>query len=627
MAEIDLTNIANTSISTPASGVTAIFVDTDGRVKVKNSSGTVIPVSSLNGWLDVTNYGVLPTNTPSQNVTALNNLIGTSGTAPNGSVIYFPSGVYQFNSNITVGNACYIFQGIGSNRAGSPATAYTELQLITGTTGLLTLTASYWYTQFRDLTFTAATNQVSGAMIAVGNNVGVNFLNCSFQSNGGYLYNCIDYTGANSANTTIISNCDIQGFTNYGINVNSAGASLQIVATTIQGQYVGGSFASAGINVVQAGALQMSNVDIIGSVNNLLLAPTVGLVVASVYAINTYFDYSNGSCLKITGAGATVRCKFVACSFTTNNVATGTSAIEISTTVAAGAQGIEFDRCSVLNTFGTTGTTNGFNITGGADIYISGCLISAWTNGINVTPLIPAGTTKISIVNNNIGTSGGYGVNTVGILLNAGAVAYGLIKIDENIFNNTTNITDNSTLGTGTSATGLKQILDNQGLLSPRSSNYTATTIPLTTVTNVDSLGGILIPAGFRPATIRITVHATNAATTQTLTATLRYGTNNSNADTAVLTQAFTAGTAVVGSGKFIFDVHILTSTTLGAFLRFYNGNNAATGIVGALYTYTGLATSATISTSANNWLGVYFSSATASAITIRAVTYEIVQQ
>lgn len=41
MAETDYTNILNTSISTPSSGVTAVFVDTDKRIKIKNDAGTV----------------------------------------------------------------------------------------------------------------------------------------------------------------------------------------------------------------------------------------------------------------------------------------------------------------------------------------------------------------------------------------------------------------------------------------------------------------------------------------------------------------------------------------------------------------------------------------------------------
>lgn len=41
MAELDLTNISNSSISTPAAGVTAVFVDTDAKLKSKDSTGQV----------------------------------------------------------------------------------------------------------------------------------------------------------------------------------------------------------------------------------------------------------------------------------------------------------------------------------------------------------------------------------------------------------------------------------------------------------------------------------------------------------------------------------------------------------------------------------------------------------
>lgn len=44
MAEVDFTNIVNTSISTPSSGVTALFVDTDKKLKMRNDAGTLIEI-------------------------------------------------------------------------------------------------------------------------------------------------------------------------------------------------------------------------------------------------------------------------------------------------------------------------------------------------------------------------------------------------------------------------------------------------------------------------------------------------------------------------------------------------------------------------------------------------------
>lgn len=398
-------------------------------------------------WIDVRNFGIDPANTATANTTALTNLIGASGTAASGSTIYFPGGTYQFNSNVTVGAKAYSFVGQGNQLTGG----YTILQLVTGTTGLLTLTSGNWYTTFRNLTFTTATTQVSGNMVTVNDNVAVNFTNCTFAAQGGQMFNCIDYTGTTAAaNTTVIDTCFLSGFKNFGINIASDGASLVLVNSIIQGQWgTTVQCAAAGMNVVNAGAVQIDNCDFLGAINNLLLAPTTGKVIASVYVTNTYMDAAFGSCLKITGAGATVRCRFISVSFTTSNAGTAFSAVEISTTVTAGAQGIDFENCSVLNTFSTTGTTNGFLITGAADFSIIACRIAGWTNGINITPFNSAGKTQPIIVDNTIGPNGGFGGNGTGILLNAGSFTYGSMIIQNNVMsgNTTAPMTDNSTIG------------------------------------------------------------------------------------------------------------------------------------------------------------------------------------
>jgi len=50
MAELDLTNIASTSISTPGAGVTAAFVDGDKRLKTKNDAGFINSASDFNNF-------------------------------------------------------------------------------------------------------------------------------------------------------------------------------------------------------------------------------------------------------------------------------------------------------------------------------------------------------------------------------------------------------------------------------------------------------------------------------------------------------------------------------------------------------------------------------------------------
>ncbi len=586
-------------------------------------------VSGPSGWVDVTQQTanpVLVSNSGSVNNT---NLAAIMTAAPSGSVLYFPPGWYTFASTITIPAKVFIFQGSGAGLNGA-------LSAFTWTTNnagdWITQTAADYYMQFRDLGFIAQLSQTAGAVINVNGNANNHIYNCVFTglSATQTLFNLINFNGGNGGEESIVYGCDFTNFTGTGVICNSNLSTAVIDSCTFNG----GAIAACGVNIIIGGAIQIVNSDIIGCTNNLLINPVTSTVVASVWCTNTYFDNALGSCIKITGAGATVRCKFEECSFTTNGSASPNNAVEVSSTFAYGTvgMGLDFINCNVLNTFATGGTASGtgFNITGAGDFRIMGCNIALWTTGIAVTPANSAGMTRPQIVNNTIGNAGGYGGNTTGVVLNAGSFAYGLVQIDGNVFSgNATNLTDNSSVGTGTAATGQKLIVDNTGFVTPPPANYSATTIPLTTVTNVDSRGGILIPTGTgtRPCSIRITVYATNAATIQTLTATVRYGVNNSNADAAVQTQAFTAGTAVVGSGLFIFDVEIPTSTTLASSLKFFNGNNAATGIAANVSLFSSLATLATISTAANNWLGVYFSSATALAITIRSVKYEVQSQ
>jgi len=612
---------------TPASGKTEFFVSTTtSRLNYVDSTGHTAQVGGVNGWYDVTDYGLI-NNGSTDNLALINTMLSS---IPSGSIVYFPSGTYAFSATINPGSKYFRFIGTGYYNS--------ILKTLSATADLFTLTDANWYTSFEDLQFTTSVNKTAGAMINTGTasssgNVGINVRRCSFTAAGSgvYIFNGIVYNGTNSGNITVLEDSVFTNFSNYGVSLvgntttNSTAASLIISGTVMNGSLSVGN-ALAGVQVTQAGALQIDNTDIIGCVNNLLVNPATGSPVQgvfSLYVTNTYFDNSFGSCIKLTSTGNIERCKFIGCSFTVSTGSTGYSAFEISSTATILPTSIDIINCNILNTFSNSGTSNGILATGFTDINIFNNNISGWTNGIQVTPSTPNGGTKLFIKENIIAPIGNIATNTVGILLNAGSFTYGSIFINDNYISNTTNITDNSTL----ISTGQKVIQNNTGLLTAKPANYTSTTIPLTTITNVDSTGGLFIPSNIRPSSIRITVYATNAATIQTLTATVRFGTNNTNADTAVLTQAFTAGTAALGSGTFVFDVDIASSTLMFAALKFYNGNNAATGIAANISLFASLNAAATIVTTSNSWLGVYFSSATASAITIKSVKYEILNQ
>jgi hypothetical protein len=604
--------------STPASGKMELFVSTTTkRLNYIDDSGKTGQVGGANTIYDVTDYGLVGDGA-TDNTAAFNTLYAS---LPTGATVYFPAAIsgYNFASELTLNRDVRVrFKGCGRGSS--------ILRSTSTTANLFNQTVAGFYISFEDLGFTSSVTKTAGAFILAGNNNAyLNIIGCEFQA----YFTGVSYQNATAGNLGLIEDCqfDTPAANGTAIIINGSNINIVIDNTTINSGVVAGT---TGLLINQSGAVQIIGCDFIGGVNAMLVNATA--TVSAVLVTNTFFDQSTlGSTVKFMGTSAISRVKFVQCGITCGVVGgAGVTACEIAGTGTGTSipDAIDFIGCDFYNN-GGSGTTNGLLVTGCRGFKVNGCRIAGFTNGINVTPYNAAGVTYFDIQNNIIGATENFAANGTGILLNAGSFAYGSFMIANNILTNnlTAEITDNSSFASGTASLYTKNISDNLGIVAAPVANFTPTTIPLTTVTNVDSHGGMLIPAVFRGSSIRITVYATNAATIQTLTATVRYGTNNSNADTAVFTQAFTVGTAVIGSGMFIFNIDILTSTTLGCSMQFFNGNNAVTGIAGNISLFSGLSTPATISTSVNNWLGVYFSSATASAITIRSVKYEVISE
>jgi hypothetical protein len=474
--------------------------ETDLTVAQLNAMG----VGAQTGWIDVTLAATpyLTTNTAAQNITAMNAILAA---APAGSTIYIPGGTYQNNAAWTMPAKQFTFQGQGFSQTGGN----TILQWTSNVGGdIITLATNTWYYQFNNLTFTTTVNQTAGAVININGNVSTNFYNVSTATAGGFFNHCL-YGAAGglnqSWNTANINNCTLSGYKGVGVYVDSAAASLVISNTVIQGAWGGftGAAASlqatAGVQALNSGAVQLLGCDILGNINNVLLNPAVGQVNASFFCANTYFDNAAGSCFKIAGAGATVRVVFTGCSFTTagTNYSTpgsGFSAIEITGSFAftAGGQSISFTDCNIFNTFATAATTNGVLISGTwADVYFSGCKVAGWTNGFNVTP---SGTNicNLKVTTGAVGPSGGYGANTTGFNIVGGS--YKGLQIQQvNAHGNTTNLT----LGAVTVAAAdaaLFRISDNTGI-NPRGAvttpGFPASTVAVTNTTGFRVMVGI----------------------------------------------------------------------------------------------------------------------------------------
>lgn len=163
-----------------------------------------------------------------------------------------------------------------------------------------------------------------------------------------------------------------------------------------------------------------------------------------------------------------------------------------------------------------------------------------------------------------------------------------------------------------------------QGNGNPRA-NVTPIALASTSAVNVDSRGGFPMPTGVRPATrLRATVHVQAIASgTAQHTLSVRYGTNNSSADAVVFTSLVgSTVTAVAASAQYLIDIILETSTTLWVYAQTMISN---VGALGNANQDLGLAAPAAVTTSANNFVGIYLAAGTANALTIRSVAWEVI--
>jgi hypothetical protein len=526
-------------------------------------------------WFDVTNYGVTTGNTGSANTSAMNTLIQT--TAPSGSKFFFPEtgANYPFNGAIVVTQNDQTFLGTGQYGSVLFQDATAD-DLFRVNNGVQNVT-------FKDMGMWCTVTMTSGSAINCGtaSGTGVSQLlvdNVGFQGFGGAWFNCISLSGNVSGISTIINGCQINAYTNWGVacigntTTPSTVAAVVMMNTTMNGTITSTTGAVAGVYIQQAGAFQIISCDIISNTNNLLVSPLVSTaqIVASVYVLNSYFDHSFGSSVKLAGAGAIVRCKFIQCYLTISGGSTGYSALEIAGTGVI--EGISFIGCSFLNTFSNSGTSNGILISNVYDFQAIDNVISGFTNGIQVTPISTAATTRITLLANVIGPGGGITGNTTGVLLNAGSATYGSVQIVDNTFPltqgsfnaNTTNLTDNST----TPSTAVKIIANNSGMPGAPVP-MTAASAAINTTETYPTAAIYLPPnSPLAGSTYRLTLFATCTSTVGNVsTFTVRVGTTGTTPASDTTATAALATSAASASGTTIpFRAEILcTFRTVGA--------------------------------------------------------------
>jgi hypothetical protein len=182
----------------------------------------------------------------------------------------------------------------------------------------------------------------------------------------------------------------------------------------------------------------------------------------------------------------------------------------------------------------------------------------------------------------------------------------------------------------GQSSTGITQLYNIATGVFPRGPggspqcNVTPVALTTTAATNVDSRGGLPMPANVRPGfRARATVHIQATATgTIAHTLSIHYGTANTSADATVFSTSV-GGTvsAVAASAQYVIDVHLETAALAWAYLQTLI---SGVGALGNANQDLGLAAPAAVTTTSASFLGVYLAAGTANALTIRSVTWEI---
>lgn len=407
--------------------------------------------AKLNDIVSVLDFGADPTGA-ADCTTAFNNAIAATG-----GNVFVPPGTYKISGTITISKPISITgAGVG----------VTIISTSSATADLFVMNAAYQ--MISSMSFTSSATRTAGAYI----NISANCSNSRVRD----FYMDKQYTGILGSNinsiwvdTGTIYNTAVNGF---GIQLTGGGNDIYLNKITMSGV---SNVATAGINLINVGAVNITDCDIIRHGTDLLINPGAGQVVTSIYVENTYFDTAtNGVVIAPTNAGGTVQgLRFVGC-WTSAHSNVG---------FTVGSVGSIFGvECVSLYAF--SNTANGILLSGGSDIRFLGGASCGSSAGSGAT--IAANVSSFSFIGMRLGNGYGKPANAGnGIYIAAGTSGnFSIIGCD--LTGNTGSaLTDN---GTGAN----KNIYGNTGIDPGATSTISVTASPFT------------YTAGDRPETIYI---------------------------------------------------------------------------------------------------------------------------
>jgi hypothetical protein len=536
-------------------------------------------------WVDVTAnpYAILVGNDSTDNLANFNTLLAN---APAGSVFYFPIGTYRVSGEVAIPSDGQ-FRFVGAGRFKS------VIKTTSATANIIAVGSFSWVT-FGSLGFDSSATRTAGAAIDItaAAALGIDIEECAFRNQ----FIGIRASGAAAANLSIWQDnyFDTPAVNGRGIVINAESSNIILSSNSML--FGSGTSAVAGtacLEVNQSSDVQIEGCYFLGGVNAILLNADKGgsTSISGIMATHSQFELSGGSTIKVIGANVANRINFLQCQITTGT-GSGLSAIEVASTGtgAAGtstarADGLIFEDCDIFPN-GTTGTTKGVNVTGAQSVTVRDSRIYGWTTGVDATPSVSNGYTKIYLSDTVFGlTNNNTTPNTTGVNLNAGSFQFGSISIANNDFTgSTTPLVDASTIA----STWRKQITSNIGIVSVGGASTLPTTDQALTASAANLIVGtsIALPTNGLRIGSRFRWDASIRKTTASNTAwsiLIKYGTANTTSDGTIATwTSASTVTGIVDYAKFTVEMEVLTlgaSATAKFICMYTNSATASSGL------------------------------------------------
>ena len=351
-------------------------------------------------WFDVTTFGADPTGS-GDSTAAIQSAVNACVAAAGGT-IYVPHGRFKVSGSININGAN------GPVLAGDGAYNTT---LFSTTSNIDVLVASGNAVEIRNLTLTSTPAQTGGALIYGNKTANITLLGVNFSN-----YNVGFYS---QDNLVTVRDCTFSGgIPGRGIGIfvdgGAGGGVIDNVVMTPPGR---NSQPYAGIEVVQAGAVLISNSNIIQQGTDLYINPGANQGAFAIFAVNTYFDSAvSGLIIQPSGGGGVQRVLFSNCWFSSHT--SGGGGVVIENGGGGATSSVSFENCIAIQNSGS-----GISINDGSDITVRGGIFGGNVYGIYVGPNV----SDFSVEGVSAGAYSTVGNSQYGIVVSGGSTDHYIV--------------------------------------------------------------------------------------------------------------------------------------------------------------------------------------------------------